>query len=227
MMEKKIPLPTVNRLSLYLKCFSELSASDVEYVSSEKVAGRIGLNPAQVRKDLAYFGKFGRRGFGYHVDQLKENISKILGTNKSSKAAVVGVGNLGRALLMYGGFEARGFKVAAGFDVDPDKIGWELDGITIYPVDEMENIIKRDKIDIVILTIPVQAVEDVMARLRKTGIKGVLNFAGKHIKSENGIIVRNADLALELEQLMFFLTNKYEKRIKRKDGKNGRQEEKV
>jgi redox-sensing transcriptional repressor len=207
-MLKKIPLPTVNRLSLYLKCFAELSASDVEYVSSDEVAKQIGLNPAQVRKDLAYFGKFGRRGFGYHVEQLKENISKILGTHKGCKVAVVGTGNLGRALLMYKGFVARGFKVIAGFDTDPDKVGWELDSVKIYESSEMERVIKKEKIEIVILTTPADAIPEIMARLKKTPIRGVLNFAGKHLVNEEDIIVRNVDLALELEQLMFFLTNK-------------------
>jgi redox-sensing transcriptional repressor len=207
-MKKKIPAPTVNRLSLYLKCFSELSASDVEYVSSEQVAKFIGLNPAQVRKDLAYFGKFGRRGFGYNVNQLIENVSRILGTHKSWKVAVAGAGNLGRALLMYKGFLARGFKIAAGFDVDPGKVGWELDGVKIYNIDEMEKVIKKEKIDIVIIATPPDVLSPLMNRLKKTGIKGVLNFAGKHLVSEGDIIVRNVDLALEMEQLTFFLTNK-------------------
>jgi redox-sensing transcriptional repressor len=207
-MIKKIPAPTVNRLSLYLKCFSELSASDVEYVSSEQVAKFIGLNPAQVRKDLAYFGKFGRRGFGYHVGQLIENISRILGTHKDWKVAVVGTGNLGRALLMYKGFLARGFKIAAGFDVDPGKVGWELDGVRIYHVDDMEKVIKKEKIELLIITTPADVLAPMMNRLKKTGIKGVLNFAGKHLVSGDEMIVRNVDLALEMEQLTFFLTNK-------------------
>ncbi len=207
-MTRKIPAPTVNRLSLYLKCFSELSASDVEYVSSEQVAKFIGLNPAQVRKDLAYFGKFGRRGFGYHVGQLIENISRILGTHKNWKVAVAGIGNLGRALMMYGGFVARGFKIAAGFDVDPGKVGWELEGVRIYHVDELEKVIKKEKIEIMIVTTPSEALPAFMNRLKKTGIKGVLNFAGKHLVSGDEIIVRNVDLALEMEQLTFFLTNK-------------------
>jgi redox-sensing transcriptional repressor len=207
MPSNKIPLPTVNRLSLYLKCFSELASSGVEYASSDQVAQTIGLNPAQVRKDLAYFGKFGRRGFGYHVEQLKEHISKILGTSRQWRLAVVGTGNLGRALLMYPGFQARGFKIIAGFDIDPAKVGWELDGVRIYHLDEIEKVIKREKIDIVVITTPKDSLDPVMARLKETGIKGVLNFAGKHLKDEN-IIVRNVDVALELEQLTFFLTNK-------------------
>lgn len=207
MPNSKIPLPTVNRLSLYLKCFAELASSDVEYASSGQIAQTIGLNPAQVRKDLAYFGKFGRRGFGYHVEQLKEHISKILGTHKQWRLAVVGTGNLGRALLMYPGFQARGFKVIAGFDVDPAKVGWELDGVRIYHMDDIEKIIKKEKIDIVVIATPKDSLDLVMARIKETGIKGVLNFAGKHLKDEK-IIVRNVDVALELEQLTFFLTNK-------------------
>ncbi len=209
-MTKKIPAPTVNRLSIYLKCFSELMDSNVDYVSSEQVAKLIGLNPAQVRKDLAYFGKFGRRGFGYHVAQLKDNISRILGTHKNWKVGVVGTGNLGRALLMYGGFQSRGFKIVAGFDVDPSKVGWELDGVKIYHSDEMEKVVKKEKIEILIITTPAEVLGSMVTRLKKTGVKGVLNFAGKHLVSDSGMIVRNVDLALEMEQLSFFLTNKEE-----------------
>jgi redox-sensing transcriptional repressor len=205
---KKIPLPTVNRLSLYLKCFSELASSGVDYVSSEQIAAGIGLNPAQVRKDLAYFGKFGRRGFGYHVGQLKEHVSKILGTHKEWHIAVTGTGNLGRALLMYPGFQSRGFKVVAGFDIDPAKVGWELDGVSIYHFDDMEKVIKKEKIDIMVIATPKDSLDAVMGKLKGTGIKGVLNFAGKHLLKVENIIVRNVDVAIELEQLAFFLTNK-------------------
>jgi redox-sensing transcriptional repressor len=208
MKNKKIPRPTVNRLSLYLKCFSDLAASNVEYVSSEQVAKVIGLNPAQVRKDLAHFGKFGRRGFGYHVEQLKEQVSKILGTHRQWRLAVVGIGNLGRALLMYPGFTDRGFKVVAGFDTDPAKAGWELDGVHIYLFDEIVKVIKKEKIDIAVIATPKEALDAVMAKLHETGIKGVLNFAGRHLLKDHDIIVRNVDVALELEQLSFFLTNK-------------------
>ena len=205
---KKIPVATVNRLSLYLKCFNDLSGQDVEYVSSEQIAADIGLNPAQVRKDLAYFGKFGRRGFGYHVGSLKENIARILGTNKQWRTAVIGVGNLGKALLMYGGFQKRGFKLVAGFDVSDDRIGWELDGIKIHHMNELEKVIKKEKIEIVIITTPESALAGVIGRLKGTGIKGALNFAGKHPVSDAGFLTRNVDLGLEMEQLTFFITNK-------------------
>ncbi|HDQ26578.1 MAG TPA: redox-sensing transcriptional repressor Rex [bacterium] len=208
MNSKKIPAPTVGRLSIYLKCFSELSVSGVDYASSGHVAKLMGLNPAQVRKDLAYFGKFGRRGYGYSVESLKENISKILGTHKEWKVGVIGAGNLGSALLMYGGFMNRGFKIAAGFDVDPAKLGWELNNVRIFHIDELENVIKREKLEIVIITTPKDAITGVVERLKKTRIKGVLNFAGRHLISADDFVVRNVDLALEMEQLTFFITNK-------------------
>jgi redox-sensing transcriptional repressor len=109
---------------------------------------------------------------------------------------------------MYPGFQIRGFKVVAGFDVDPAKVGWELDGVRIYNFDELEKIIKKEKIDIVIITTPRDSLDAVMTKLRGTDIKGVLNFAGKHLLKDSNIIVRNVDVALELEQLTFFLTNK-------------------
>jgi redox-sensing transcriptional repressor len=109
---------------------------------------------------------------------------------------------------MYKGFVARGFKVVAGFDVDPGKVGWELEGIKIYHIDELEKVIKKEKIDLIVITTPGDVLAPLMNRLKKTGIKGVLNFAGKHLVSEEGIKVRNVDLALEMEQLTFFLTNK-------------------
>lgn len=205
---KKIPIPTVNRLSIYLKCFNELLDSGILHVSSEKIAKIIGSNPSQVRKDLAFFGRFGRRGFGYNISYLKENITKILGTHKNWNVAIIGAGNLGRALTMYKGFLNRGFNIVACFDKDPSKIGWEIDGIIIYSIEEIEKIIKKEKIEIVVITTPPSSLQEIINVLRKTNIKGVLNFAGKHILNDGNIIIRNVDLALELEQLTFLISNK-------------------
>lgn len=203
-----IPKTTVNRLSLYLKCFIELSESKINFISSDELARLVGLNSAQVRKDLSYFGKFGRRGLGYNVEILRQKISEILGTHKLWKVAIIGIGNLGRALLTYSGFKERGFKIIAGFDNAPDKIGWEIDGINIYSVDELEKIIKKEKIEIIILTTPKTAVQEIISRLKNTNIKGILNFAGKYLVAEKDIKIRNVDISLELEQLTFFITNK-------------------
>jgi len=217
---KKIPAPTVNRLSIYLKCFNELLDSGIMNVSSEKIAKIIGLNPAQVRKDLAFFGKFGRRGFGYNVGYLIENITKILGTHRNWRVAIIGAGNLGRALTMYKGFLNRGFNIVACFDTDPSKIGWEIDGIWIYSMEEIDKIIKKEKIEIAIITTPPSSLPDIINILRKTNIKGVLNFAGKHILNEGQVMIRNVDLALELEQLTFLISNKSKIKSEEKSGKN-------
>lgn len=217
---KKIPVPTVNRLSIYLKCFNELLDSNILNVSSSEIAKIIGLNSAQVRKDLAYFGKFGRRGFGYNVSYLKENITKILGTHKNWNVAIIGAGNLGRALTMYKGFLNRGFSIVACFDNDPAKIGWEIDGINIYSIEEIEKIIKKEKIEIAIITTPSSSLSEIINILKKTNIKGILNFAGKHILNEGKIMIRNVDLALELEQLTFLISNKNKIQTEEKGGKN-------
>jgi len=189
-------------------------------VSSDEIAKIIGLNPAQVRKDLAFFGKFGRRGFGYNVNYLKENITKILGTHKKWKVAIIGAGNLGRALTMYKGFTNRGFHIVACFDTDPSKIGWEIDGVRIYSMEEMEKIIKKEKIEIAIITTPSSNLPEIINKLKKTNVKGILNFAGKHILNEKHIIIRNVDLALELEQLTFLISNKNKMQMEEKSGKN-------
>lgn len=215
---KKIPMPTVNRLSIYLKCFNELLDSGILNVSSEKIAKIIGLNPAQVRKDLTYFGKFGRRGFGYNVNYLKENIAQILGTHKNWNVAIIGAGNLGRALTMYKGFLKRGFKIVACFDINPSKIGWVIDGINIYGMEEIETIIKKEKIEIIIVTAPSSSLNEIVSVLKKTNIKGILNFSGKHILHDGKIIIRNVDLALELEQLTFLISNKNKKNSEAKSG---------
>ncbi len=203
-----IPKTTINRLSLYLKCFIELSETKINFISSKELAALVGLNSAQVRKDLSYFGKFGRRGLGYNVEILRYKISEILGTHKLWKVAIIGIGNLGRALLTYAGFKERGFKIIAGFDNSPDKIGWEIDGINIYSIDELERIIKKEKIEIIILTTPKTAVQEIIDRLKKTKIKGVLNFAGKYLVADENFKIRNVDISLELEQLTYFVINK-------------------
>jgi len=205
---KKIPLSTVNRLSLYLKCFSDFTGQDIEYASSEDVANCIGINAAQVRKDLAYFGQFGRRGVGYHVMSLKEQISRILGTHKEWRVGIVGVGKLGSALVMHKGFQDRGFKIVAGFDIAQDKLGWEIDEVMIYDFNDVEKVIKKEKIEIIIITTPKDALPQVMEKLKNTCIKGVLNFAGKHLMTEGDITIRNVDLGLEMEQLTYQITNK-------------------
>src|ERR1700741_4563708 len=136
----KIPVTTVNRLSLYLRGFSQIEATGDRTVSSKQLADLSGINPAQVRKDLAYFGQFGRRGVGYDVVELKRQIRGILGLDREWNCAIVGVGHLGMALLMYRGLKAYGFNLVAAFDSDPDKIAWELEGVPVYDVADLSRV---------------------------------------------------------------------------------------
>ncbi|MBI3085041.1 MAG: redox-sensing transcriptional repressor Rex, partial [candidate division NC10 bacterium] len=127
----KIPEKTVTRLSIYLRCLEELEADGMGSVSSKQLAERFGLNSAQVRKDLAYFGQFGVRGLGYYIAELKHNLERILGLKQDWEVALVGVGNLGSALIAYKGFQARGFRISMAFDADPARVGQHIDGVVV------------------------------------------------------------------------------------------------
>ena len=133
----KIPEKTVTRLSIYLRCLEELEADGLDSISSKLLAQRFGLNSAQVRKDLAYFGQFGVRGLGYYIAELKHNLERILGLKQDWEVALVGVGNLGSALVAYKGFQARGFRIGVAFDTDPAKIGTQVDGVAVMDVAKM------------------------------------------------------------------------------------------
>jgi redox-sensing transcriptional repressor len=201
----KIPVTTVNRLSLYLRVFSQIEATGNETVSSRELAALSGINPAQVRKDLAYFGQFGRRGVGYDVLSLKRQIRGILGLNREWNCAIVGVGHLGMALLMYKGLRPYGFNVVAAFDSDPDKISWELEGVPVYDVADLESVAREKRVEIAVLTVPAQAAQDVASQVVAAGIPAVLNFAPLQLSLPKSMILRQVDLAGELEALTYQL----------------------
>ena len=202
---RKIPASTVNRLSLYLRVFPQIEKSDSGTVSSRELADISGINSAQVRKDLAYFGQFGRRGVGYSIEELKTQIRSILGLDKEWNVAIIGVGHLGTALLMYGGFGSLRFKVVAAFDSDPDKIDWELEGTKIYPLSEIKKVSEAHHIDIAILTVPSEAAQEVADQVVAAGIPSILNFAPARLQVPEEVLLRHVDLASELEALSFRL----------------------
>lgn len=201
----KIPVTTVNRLSLYLRVFSQIEASGNETVSSRELAALSGINPAQVRKDLAYFGQFGRRGVGYDVLSLKRQIRGILGLNREWNCAIIGVGHLGMALLMYKGLRSYGFNVVAAFDADPDKISWELEGVPVYDVADLERIAREKRLEIAVLAVPGPAAQEVAEAASRAGIAAILNFAPVQLQLPPGMIFRQVDLAGELEALTYQL----------------------
>jgi len=187
---------------------SGLENDGVKVISSQDLARRLALNPAQVRKDLAYFGEFGKRGVGYSVKKLRDHIIKILGLQQVRKVAIIGAGGrLGRALALYTGFEKRNFKVSALFDTDREVIGTVLaeDAGQVMHIDALPKIVKERDIEILILTVPAQAIKEVYDLVMLSGVKAVLNFAPFKLISSEDVVVHNVDLTTELESLSYHL----------------------
>ena len=202
------PQATIRRLSVYLRCLNGLDDDGIPVVSSQELADQLDLNPAQVRKDLAYFGEFGKRGVGYSVGKLRDHIIKILGLERKRMVGIVGAGGrLGKALASYRGFERRNFKVVALFDKDPQVIGQNVGNAgTIRHVSEIPKTVKELNIEILILTVPAEAVHEVFEIAQLSGVKAVLNFAPFKLISTGEVTVHNVDLAIELESLSYHLS---------------------
>ncbi len=199
----KIPENTVTRLSIYLRCMEELAAEGVVSVSSRELAERFGLNSAQVRKDLAYFGQFGVRGLGYYITELTHNLERILGLKQDWQVALVGVGNLGSALLAYRGFQARGFKLSVAFDADPAKEGQVVGGITIQPMASLVPTLRKLKVKIALLTVPAAAAQSVADLLVQAGVTAILNFAPTQLTVPDTVKVQYVDLSVLLKTLTY------------------------
>ena len=202
--ERKIPKAVIKRLSLYSRALQTLERDKVEKVSSTELGEALGLNSAQVRKDLAYFGQFGVPGFGYPVVELRERIKAILGTNREIQVALIGVGHLGTALMAYGGFGRQGFAVTCAFDVAPEKLKLRS-GVPVYSVTELEKRLKDCEIDLVILTVPAESAQGLANRIVKAGIKAILNFVPTRLQVPDTVKVHYVDLAIEIESLSYYL----------------------
>ena len=200
----KIPLPTIPRLSLYYRAL--LGSNNSNFISSEEIAKLAGVTAAGVRKDLAYFGQFGSPSKGYQITTLKQSIIRILGTDKEWSVALVGVGNLGSALLAYKGFLKHGFKISSAFDSDLRKIGKTLEGVRVLDISELEDEIKNKRIDMAIVTVPQDEAVEAINKLVKAGIRAILNFAPVRPQAAKGVEILNIDLAIELEKLAYFLS---------------------
>ena len=215
MRSKKVPEKTITRLSIYLRCLEELEADGVTTVSSRRLAERFGLNPAQVRKDLAYFGQFGVRGLGYCIAELKHNLERILGLKQEWEVALVGLGNLGSALFNYRGFREKGFKITAVFDKDPIKVGKKVRGILIHDVSRLVSIVKRRKIKIAILAIPASEAQAVVDRLVEAGVTAILNFAPTQLSVPRAVKLQNVDISALLKTLTFYTVRGDRKALKK------------
>jgi redox-sensing transcriptional repressor len=198
-----IPNPAVRRLSLYLRQLEAFRRKDRKTISSKQLGESLGLTDAQVRKDLAYFGQFGHPGIGYRVDELIVKVRQILGTDKTWNVLLVGAGNLGRALLAYRGFDAKGFRMVAVFDSDPAKVGTRHGGFVILPPTELASTIRAQNIRLGIIAVPADYAQDVANQLVDAGIRGLLNFAPVSLSVPAEIALNAVDLAVQLEQISF------------------------
>ena len=201
----KIPDATIGRLSQYSRFLKEADENGIVTVSSQNIAKATGVTPAQVRKDLAYFGEFGTRGVGYNSRELYSYIMKILGLDKKWSVAIMGAGNLGRALSQYRGFTERGFEIRCIFDTDPNKAGKRISNVDIFHLDLLYEKIKEYKIDIGMIAVPASVAQDVAEKLVSAGIKGIINFAPINISVKEKVILRKVDLAAQLEYLTYYL----------------------
>jgi redox-sensing transcriptional repressor len=206
--DASVPKVVVSRLSLYLRELQRLVASGQQTISSSQLGALLGFSDAQVRKDLGFFGQFGYPGVGYRCDELIRAMRDILGTNHSWNVAMVGVGNLGQALLGYRGFGRQNFAIAAAFDADPTKVGQTVRGLRIQPLDELAATIREQGIRLGMIVVPADRAQEAADRLVAAGIEGIVNFAPVTLALPPHVQNVGVDLAIELEQLSFAVTSK-------------------
>jgi len=198
---------TVKRLSKYLRTLSYLEENGIRTISSEKMAQIEGISSAQVRKDLSFFGSFGKRGLGYNVSMLKKKVEDILGLNRPWNIALIGVGNLGTALIDYNEFRKKDFHIILAFDNDPKKIGKKVKGVEVIDIKNLREEVIKHNISIAIITVPAEAAQKIVDLLDQTGVKAILNFTPRTLNPPDSITIRNEDTSTELEALTYYITN--------------------
>ena len=205
---KRIAESTVRRLSIYLRFLEEFEVRGLSTVSSEELARRGGTTSAQVRKDLSFFGSFGKRGLGYSVPELSSALREILGLGREWRVVIIGAGKIGAALAQYRGFRQRGYNIIAVYDSSPEKIGRSLEGIEIRDMSRFEADVAAEQPEIAVIAIPGEGAQEVLDRIVRTGIKAVLNFAPVQLHAPPDVTVKAVNMAMELEGLSFALTNR-------------------
>ena len=205
---KKISDSTISRLSKYYRTLGRLIEKKVKTVSSDEIAEIDGVTSAQVRKDLSFFGTFGKRGLGYNSLDLQNNIGTILGLYKKWNVALVGIGNIGRALVDYQEFSKQGFIIQLLLDDDEKKIGTSIGELEIKPFEEAAEHLEEEKIQIAIVAVPAGVAQGVVNKLTDAGVKAILNFAPLSLKVPEDVMIKNENMSIELEALSYFLTNR-------------------
>lgn len=208
MKEQTISKATIDRLPLYYRTLRLAQDDGMDIISSDELGRRLELTPEQIRKDLALFGQFGKKGVGYYVNELKFNVGKILGLDNHWNIAIVGIGHLGVALANYQNFIALGFNLVALFDNDPNIIGKTVKHVKVKSIDELQSCAKNLKIDIGVIAVPAQFAQQVADKLVKANIKGIWNFAPVKMRVPEDVKIVNEDLSVGLSRLSYYITGK-------------------
>ncbi|MDU2065717.1 MAG: redox-sensing transcriptional repressor Rex [Sporomusaceae bacterium] len=197
---------TIDRLPLYFRTLKLTQQEGLEIISSEELGRRIGVTPEQIRKDLASFGQFGKKGVGYYVRELIRNIGEILGLHRNWNMAIVGLGHLGWALANYPNFSSLGFNIKAIFDIDHSKVGLNIKGVSVSHIDEIEKVVAAESLHIAVITVPADKAQAVADQLIAAGVKGIWNFAPIKIEVPEDVLLVSEDLSVGLSSLSYYLT---------------------
>ena len=203
----EIPPVVIDRLPLYTRALSALESEAREVVSSQELGTRLGVTPAQIRKDLSYFGRFGKQGRGYNVRKLLDELQRILGLDRQWRMALVGVGKLGRAILGYEGFAPQGFRIVQAFDTDPKRVGEQLNGLTVKSADELESALSANPVDVGIVAVPAEIAQSVINTLVKCGVRAILNYAPIAAQVPRGVHLKRIEPVLALQSMTYYLKN--------------------
>lgn len=201
----EIPEVVIGRLPVYVRALALIAAEGRDVVSSQELGQELGVTPAQIRKDLSYFGRFGKQGRGYDVQQLLAQLRAILGLDRQWRLAIVGIGRLGQAILGYAGFRPQGFRVVKAFDSDPARIGQLADSVMIEDVADLERSLQRDSVDIGIVAVPAHTAQQVIDVLIRSGVRAILNYAPIAVRAPAGVQVRQIDPVLQLQSMTYYL----------------------
>ncbi|MDA1035554.1 MAG: redox-sensing transcriptional repressor Rex [Chloroflexi bacterium] len=201
-----VPEVVVERLPQYLRALAHLESSGIDVISSQQLGALLQVTPAQIRKDLSYFGRFGKQGRGYSISHLLERLRHILALDKTWNVAVVGVGRLGRSIISYPGFEPEGFRVVCAFDTDPAVVGQEAGGLTVNDFIRFKEVAARENVKIAIVAVPASVAQEVIDDLVAAGVKAILNYAPKSAITPPDVRIRNVDPVVSLQSMTYYLS---------------------
>ncbi len=205
--KQNVPDIVVGRLPIYLRALNRMLQEGQEYTSSHELGERLGISSAQIRKDLSHFGEFGKQGTGYHIQYLRDQLRQILHVDREWPMAVIGAGDLGRAIAHYKGFTPRGFRVVALFDADPARIGEQIGALRVLSMDDLEREIKRQHIKVAMIAVPAEAAQEVANQLVQAGVRAILNYAPITLAVPPEVHVQYIDPVAHLQHMTYYLSS--------------------